>query len=166
MIPINPSPLSDLDRALRTLIGGAPEPAAWQPHLDIVERDEHYVVIVDLPGVARDEVDLTVADSTVTISGIRHRRMPGIDRADSTEHDGTAAQDTAADASDDSEASAASDGARLHGRFERPVGAFRRVVRVPRHADTAGIDATLADGQLVVRIPKTDASQLRHVPIG
>lgn len=39
------------------------------PALDVIERDEDYLVLVDLPGVDQKDLDVTVADNVVTIKG-------------------------------------------------------------------------------------------------
>lgn len=39
------------------------------PALDMVENNDDFVVTADLPGVSRDNVDLSVADNVLTIKG-------------------------------------------------------------------------------------------------
>jgi len=39
------------------------------PHVDIVERDNEVFVKAELPGVEKDDLELTVTDNTVTIKG-------------------------------------------------------------------------------------------------
>ncbi len=39
------------------------------PALDVRENNDEYVVDVDLPGVARDAIDISVADNVLTIKG-------------------------------------------------------------------------------------------------
>ncbi|WP_320670724.1 Hsp20/alpha crystallin family protein [Patulibacter defluvii] len=50
--------------------------ARWTPAVDLVERDDQYVLIADLPGVDRDEVAVEVEGDTLTLSGTRqlHRQ--------------------------------------------------------------------------------------------
>ena len=43
----------------------------WVPPLDIYETDEKFVVTMELPGIEADDVDVSVEDSTLTISGER-----------------------------------------------------------------------------------------------
>ena len=45
---------------------------AWVPALDIVERKDAYVVDVELPGVAIDDLQITCQDGVLTIQGERH----------------------------------------------------------------------------------------------
>ena len=39
------------------------------PVLDIVEKDDNFVVMAEIPGVQSKEVDISVTDSTLSISG-------------------------------------------------------------------------------------------------
>jgi HSP20 family protein len=41
------------------------------PPLDIFETKDHYVVTLELAGIAPEDVDLSVEDSTLTVSGER-----------------------------------------------------------------------------------------------
>lgn len=44
-------------------------PAVWTPAADIVERDDDYVVKLELPGVKKSEVKITIEDNLLTVSG-------------------------------------------------------------------------------------------------
>jgi HSP20 family protein len=47
---------------------------AWQPPVDIVETDAREIVLkADVPGLRREDIDLTVENSTLTIRGERRR---------------------------------------------------------------------------------------------
>jgi HSP20 family protein len=45
---------------------------AWVPALDISERKDAYLVTVELPGVAFDDLQITLEDGLLTIQGERH----------------------------------------------------------------------------------------------
>jgi HSP20 family protein len=45
---------------------------AWAPALDISERKDAYLITVELPGVALDDLQITMQDSLLTIQGERH----------------------------------------------------------------------------------------------
>jgi HSP20 family protein len=49
-------------------IGSTP---AWMPALDISERKDAYLITVELPGVALDDVQITMEDRLLTIQGER-----------------------------------------------------------------------------------------------
>jgi HSP20 family protein len=44
---------------------------SWVPPLDIYETKEKYVVKMELPGISADQVDVSVEDSTLSVSGER-----------------------------------------------------------------------------------------------
>lgn len=46
-------------------------PSAWVPNADMFARDEDLVVRVQLAGVGREEVEVTLRDDVLTISGER-----------------------------------------------------------------------------------------------
>lgn len=52
--------------ALRPSVG-----AVWMPSMDVYETEDKIVATLDLPGIEPDYVDVSVEDSTLTISGRR-----------------------------------------------------------------------------------------------
>lgn len=44
-------------------------PTSWMPSVDVAEHDNEYVVKVELPGVSKDDVNITMQDSVLTIRG-------------------------------------------------------------------------------------------------
>jgi HSP20 family protein len=44
-------------------------PSTWSPAADIAERENDYVVKVELPGVNKEDVRITLEDDTLTIRG-------------------------------------------------------------------------------------------------
>ena len=65
--------------------GQADEPAAgWRPRADIRETEEAFVINVDLPGLTKDEVSITLEDNTLTLSG--ERQFDGDKAKDSLRH--------------------------------------------------------------------------------
>jgi HSP20 family protein len=50
-------------------------------------------------------------------------------------------------------------------RCERPAGAFSRVFTLPASVDTKKIDASLKDGVLVVKLPKTTEAKAKQIAI-
>jgi HSP20 family protein len=43
----------------------------WSPAIQLVERNNKYIVKADLPGVDKDDVDISVSDNVLTIKGER-----------------------------------------------------------------------------------------------
>lgn len=80
----------DMDRVFERLFGGAlwPEvPKAkafetlWEPALDFVEAEKEFVVRLEVPGVTRDDLDVTIDGTLLTLSGKRemHEEKKGED---------------------------------------------------------------------------------------
>ncbi len=65
---------SELNRLFGRTYGGEGETvrgATWAPPLDVYETPDRFVIKVELPGVSGDEVDISVEDSTLQITGER-----------------------------------------------------------------------------------------------
>jgi HSP20 family protein len=54
---------------LPSLLGKSMWAEEWMPKADLIDRDNEIVVRAELPGVEKDDLDLTVTDNTVTIKG-------------------------------------------------------------------------------------------------
>jgi HSP20 family protein len=52
--------------------GTGTSPQAWAPAVDISEREDAYVVAVELPGIGTEDVEITFQDGLLTIQGERH----------------------------------------------------------------------------------------------
>ena len=57
-----------------TLTADDPATAVWSPRADVAETDDAYRLSLDLPGIDRDTMDVTLDDGTLKISGERHHR--------------------------------------------------------------------------------------------
>jgi HSP20 family protein len=93
----------------------------WRPDLDVFELPQEFVLSLSLPGVRPEDVDVTVQDRIVTVSGERSAGIP--------------------------------DQAVAH-LIESARGRFARRVRMPANTDVAGMRVRMADGQLLVHVPK------------
>ncbi len=68
LMPFDPfSMLRDIDRILDRPTGAT----RWLPRIDVFDRDTDLVVRMELAGVDPDDVDVTVEDRTLTVSGHR-----------------------------------------------------------------------------------------------
>lgn len=70
LAPFDPfAMLRDIDR----LVERAPaSPNRWLPRIDVFDREKELVVRVEVAGVDPNDIDVTVEDRTLTISGSRH----------------------------------------------------------------------------------------------
>lgn len=64
----------EVDRLFGDALGGASTPAtagAWAPALDVEETEDAFTLHVELPGVAIDDVEVSLEENVLTVSGER-----------------------------------------------------------------------------------------------
>ena len=61
-------------RAAESDVGDELERADWYPAADVFEKDDAYVVALDLPGIDRATLDISIDDNRLTIKGERVAR--------------------------------------------------------------------------------------------
>ena len=131
IVQLNPwAPLDGLPEQMNNLLNdsfwGKQANVRWRPTLDIKELAESYVIHMDVPGVTNEDIEVTLDDGYLRISGSRN-----LERS-----------------SDDE------DGA--YRSFERVSGSFQRVVRLPSHATSDDVSAVVKDGVLTITIKKAE----------
>ena len=56
----------------------------WAPAVDIVEENDRFILRADVPGVAREDIDVSMEDGILTIAGERqtekHEEVEGVKR--------------------------------------------------------------------------------------
>jgi HSP20 family protein len=57
----------------------------WSPALDLYQNNDNVVAVVELPGMRKDEIEISLHDGTLTISGERKRESANGDKAERTE---------------------------------------------------------------------------------
>ncbi|WP_437192687.1 Hsp20/alpha crystallin family protein [Planctomicrobium sp. SH527] len=105
------------------------------PRVDVVEKNSHLEIIVDLPGYRSSDVSIDLTANNLVISGERNSEVP-----------------------------APEESCRYY-RQERRLGGFTRSISLPCPVSDALVDAFLQDGVLRVRLPKHEDGRKRHVPI-
>lgn len=61
---------SQMDRVFSDLFGRLEQPVSgWYPAVDVRETDETFVITAELPGLDPNDVDVSVEDGTLLISG-------------------------------------------------------------------------------------------------
>ena len=72
------SPFFDFERSMADLwnrfAGDGYAMGMWQtqPAMDLVEKDDAFVITADLPGMKMEDIDIQVAGNSVTVSGERN----------------------------------------------------------------------------------------------
>jgi HSP20 family protein len=69
-------PIRDLLAIQQRLDRYSPGPTGWTPAVDILETTNQYIVIAEVPGMSRDELDISVHEGRLTIAGERRERTP------------------------------------------------------------------------------------------
>ena len=108
---------------------------AWVPAMDVIERNDAYVVCVELCGVAPEQADIQFEQNVLTIRGTRRASFDP------------------------------SDGELRVFSAERVHGTFERAIRLPEFVDAERIDASFDNGLLTVVVPKARGAQARKVTI-
>jgi len=57
----------------------------WSPALDLYQSNDNVVAVVELPGMRKEDIDISLHDGTLTISGERKRDSTGGEKAERTE---------------------------------------------------------------------------------
>lgn len=107
----------------------------WSPAVDIHETADAFSITSDLPGLSKDDLDISVEDNVLTISGERSSETK------SDEESGT------------------------WRRVERSFGSFSRSFSLPSSVDTSKVEATFENGVLELHVPKHETAQVRKITV-
>jgi HSP20 family protein len=110
-------------------------PDSWTPPIDVYETQDRYIVSAEVPGLAREHIDLALEDSRLTIRGQRADRSP-----------------------------TAGDVLHFH-QVERGHGAFARTFEFASKIDIEGVSADLTNGVLTVTLPKAAPPPARKIEV-
>ena len=135
--------LSQWDQIQRRLLSFAGSPygdrgsACWSPNTDVYEESEALIVRLELAGLAREDVDVTVRDNLLIVRGVR------VDPCDG----------------------AAADSKPRCRQLEIENGPFERIIRLPFPVEPSDTQATMTDGILEIRLPKSRQTGPRTIQI-
>ena len=124
-----------LDEAFTSSINGAEAARVWVPAIDLIEKKDSYVVRAELPGVARENIDITFEKNVLTVSGQKASTIEAKDEE-----------------------------LRVFAA-ERVSGSFSRSLRMPDYIDGEKIEADYKDGVLTITIPKAELAQPRRIEV-
>jgi HSP20 family protein len=114
---------------------GAQGQANLMPSIDVAETDKQIEIAVELPGLERDDVDISLEDGVLTIRGEK--------KVESKEEDKD----------------------KNYHVTERSYGAFYRVIQLPPGVDPKSIQATMSKGVLKITIPKPAGTQPTKIEV-
>lgn len=101
-------------------------PALKGLEMDMRETDTSFETLVNVPGVEKEDIDISIEEDVLTVSVEQHNNK-----------------------SKDGE----QDGVKYHWK-ERGFSKVSRSIKLPGHVDRAGIKATTKDGVLEIHLPK------------
>jgi len=160
------------------------EMSVFNPVTDLAENDKSYVVSMDLPGVKKDELNITIHNGVLTVSGTRHHKFESHDD-DEEMSDGEKKKEekksepTAEPAAEPSAAAATEEEKKKEPekketekkpkhkviRMESFYGSFERSIAVPVHTTSEDVHAKFEDGVLTITIDKPKKEEMKKIEI-
>ncbi|HWP37271.1 MAG TPA: Hsp20/alpha crystallin family protein [Gemmatimonadales bacterium] len=108
---------------------------AWLPAVDVHETDGEFRVTAELPGLSLEDVNVTVQNGILTISGEKRSQY------DEGKEEGS------------------------YHVYERRYGRFERSFTLPRTVIADDVRATFHNGVLTITLPKTEEARPRRIQI-
>jgi HSP20 family protein len=136
--------VSQLQNEINRVFGNLSDPesnsatAEWAPAVDVVEYQNRFELLVDLPGVDSRSVEITLDNGVLTLSGERR---------------------------EETQVTSAADGVPQRQRRERHVGRFHRRFILPDTVDTESVSAKGNNGVLEISISKHAKAQPRRITV-
>jgi HSP20 family protein len=59
--------------------------SGWSPALDLYQNNDNVVAVVELPGMRKEDIEISLHDGTLTIGGERRRETSNGEKAERTE---------------------------------------------------------------------------------
>src|SRR5512142_17470 len=126
----------EMDRLIDTVWGRqSAEPVTWSVPADVVETENEIRCTLEVPGLKPTEIDITVENNVLTVSGEKKFEVREGEEARGTYHQ------------------------------ERRYGRFDRSFILPRNVDSSRVNASYDNGVLTIALPKTEESKPRKVQI-
>jgi HSP20 family protein len=130
----------DINRVFGNLNDGESSSATaqWTPAVDVREYSDRFQLLLDVPGVEPKDVEITLDNGVLTVSGARRE-----EKAVETRGSEPAQQQ----------------------RIERPLGRFHRRFILPDTVDAENVNASGRLGVLEIVIPKQPKAQPRRIEV-
>ena len=133
--------LTEAQNRLRRLFGNEfgleafplTEPVGWVPKVEIVETEKELVLTAELPGMVKENIEITFENDLLTIQGEKKEEKE--------------------------EKEPAKNGEPRYHLWERTYGAFRRTFTLPKIVDVTKFVAEMKDGVLKIHMPKTEIAK-------
>ncbi len=66
---------AEMDRVYNSTFGSSFRSPAWNPAVDVYQDKDQFVVVAELPGLKKEEIEILLHDATLTISGERKHEV-------------------------------------------------------------------------------------------
>ena len=109
--------------------------SGWTPALDLYQTNDNVVAVVEIPGMRKEDIDISLHDGMLTIAGERTSSIVESETGEGAE------------------------------RTERFTGKFRRSISLPTRVDAGKVSATYKDGILTVTLPKAEEAKPKKVEV-
>ncbi|MEM6334355.1 MAG: Hsp20/alpha crystallin family protein [Planctomycetota bacterium] len=121
---------------------------SWSPAINVYERTDEFIVCVDLAGIDRKQIDVSVRPGRLTIRGERPAPEPPADLTTETQ------AQTEADPTRDAPPGEPDPATRIR-LMEIDFGPFARDIALPDTLDLDRVTSVYRDGILAVHLPRT-----------
>jgi HSP20 family protein len=130
---------NDINRVFGNLSDaeGSSATSQWVPAVDVREYSDRFQLLLDVPGVEPKDVEITLDNGVLTVSGGRTEAKAGSNGADQPQQQ----------------------------RIERPLGQFHRRFILPDTADAENVNAAGRNGVLEIVILKQAKAQPRRITV-
>lgn len=108
------------------------------PAVNVYDGTDEVVIQCEVPGVAREDLDVSLTGDTLTVRGVR---KPS---ADASEDEGEQVR---------------------YDIRERGMGEFNRTIVLPDNVNPDNVQADLNAGILTIRLPKSESAKVHKVPV-
>jgi HSP20 family protein len=116
-------------------VGALGQPSLM-PSMDVAETDKEIEITVELPGLERKDVEISLDDDVLTIRGEKKVETEQKDDKNKSYH-----------------------------VSERSFGVFYRVLQLPAGIDPKSVQATMSNGVLKIKIPKPARSEAKKIEV-
>ena len=107
----------------------------WAPAIDVQDKKDKLLVKAELPGMEKDDINITVEDNYLLIKGEKKVEEEKENKEKGYYH------------------------------RECTYGSFQRAINLPREVDTEKIDASYKNGVLKLTLPKKEEAKPKHIDI-
>lgn len=129
----------------------------FNPTTDLAETENSYVVSMDLPGVKKDELDVSVHNGVLTVSGVRRHKFvtPEKEEGEAEKKDGEKKE------GDKKEKKLKHKVIKMESYY----GSFERSVSVPAGTKDSDVEAKFDNGVLTITIAKPHKDEPKKIEV-